>query len=114
MQGAASPKKENNSCEMHNSTIAMEKGIINAKSILVTKFYLCGKLTELVLLSSLRISVSMSTVDEHFLSPAARQRTATHWAIECKACFATPPDCGDGLARERSESSKVSKLVFAE
>lgn len=58
--------------------------------------------------------MSIFTVDEHFSSPAAKQRTATHWAIENRACFATPPACGDGLALERSESSKASKLVFAE
>ena len=68
----------------------------------------------MVLLSSLRIFVSIFTVDEHLWSPAARQRTATHCAIEYNACFATPPDCGEGLALERRDSSKASKLVFAE
>lgn len=71
-------------------------------------------LTELVVLSSFRMSVSIFTVAEHFWSPAARQRTATHWAIENNACFATPPDWGDGLAVESRDSSNESKLVFAE
>ena len=71
-------------------------------------------LTELELLSSLRIFVSILTVDEYLWSPTARQRTATHWAIEYKACFATPPAWGVGLALERRDSSKVSKLVFPE
>ena len=34
--------------------------------------------------------------------------------MENKACFATPPACGDGLAVERRDSSNASKLVFAE
>lgn len=72
------------------------------------------KPTELVVLSSFKISVSIFTVDEHLLSPAARQSTATHCAIENKACFAIPPDWGDGLAVERRDSKRVSTLVFAE
>ena len=61
------------------------------------------------------MAVSIFTVDEHFWSPAARQRTATHCAIENRACFATPPpDLDDGLAVNRSESKRSSKLVFAE
>lgn len=56
--------------------------------------------------------VSISTVGAHFWSPAARQRTATHWATEWRACFAS--DWGCGLAVERRGSNKASKLVFAE
>ena len=36
------------------------------------------ELTELLVLSPFRISVSIPTVEEHLSSPAARQRTATH------------------------------------
>ena len=50
------------------------------------------KPTELVLVSTFKISVSIFTVDEHLWSPAARQSTATHCAMENKACFAIPPD----------------------
>lgn len=73
-----------------------------------------GMHTELMLLSAFKISVSISTVEEHFLSPAARQRTATHRAMENRACFAIAPDWVDDFAVERSESSRTSKLVFAE
>lgn len=71
-------------------------------------------LTELRLVISLsfRISKSILTVEEHFASPAARQSAAIHWAIENKACFATPPDCTFTL--KISESSKESKLLFPE
>lgn len=69
-------------------------------------------LTEFVLVSCWRILFSISTVEEHFSSPAARQSTATHWAIEKRACLERPPDCGDGLELESKESNKMSKLVF--
>lgn len=71
-------------------------------------------LTELVLPSSFKMPLSISTVDAHFWSPAAKQSTATHCAIEYIACLERPPDCGDGLALARSESNSTSKLVFAE
>lgn len=49
-------------------------------------------LTEFVVLSSLRMPLSISTVEAHLVSPAARQSTATHLAIEHRACLARPPD----------------------
>lgn len=55
---------------------------------------------------------SISTVDEHFCSPTARQRTATNSAAECRACFAS--DWGYGSAVERRGSNEASKLVFGE
>ena len=71
------------------------------------------KLTELEVLSSFKMPLSISIVAAHFWSPAAKQRTATHLAIEDSACLARPPDC-DGLAAEIRESNKASKLVFAD
>ena len=46
------------------------------------------KPTELVLVSTFKIFVSIFTVDEHLWSPAARQSKT----MENKACFAIPPD----------------------
>jgi len=71
------------------------------------------KLTELEVLPSFKMPLSISIVAAHFWSPAAKQRTATHLAIEDSACLARPPDC-DGLAAEIRESNKASKLVFAD
>ena len=72
-----------------------------------------ARLTELVVLSSFKMPLSISIVDAHFWSPAAKHRTATHLAIEDSACLARLPDC-DGFAAEIRESNKASKLVFAD
>jgi hypothetical protein len=72
-----------------------------------------ARLTELVALSSFKMPLSISIVDAHFWSPAAKHRTATHFAMEDRACLARPPDC-DGLAAQIRESNKASKPVFAD
>ena len=72
------------------------------------------RVVEFVFLSSFRILISNSTVDEDFSSPTARQITATHCATEYKTSFVMPLDNRDGSIIAKLDSLNSKKLVFGE